>query len=114
ITRNSFNPGNSRLAVARNPGRGGNRHDCRLPCPAWTSTGKQSNEADQPDFAPALARDAGAAADGGRRFLCRLHRHRVLAVDRCLREEARSEEHTSELQSREKLVCRLLLEKKKE
>src|SRR5690606_41706761 len=29
-------------------------------------------------------------------------------------EHARSEEHTSELQSREKLVCRLLLEKKKE
>src|SRR5690606_41196422 len=28
--------------------------------------------------------------------------------------EVRSEEHTSELQSREKLVCRLLLEKKKE
>src|SRR5690606_39889898 len=27
---------------------------------------------------------------------------------------SRSEEHTSELQSREKLVCRLLLEKKKE
>src|SRR5690606_40812735 len=27
-------------------------------------------------------------------------------------EEARSEEHTSELQSRENLVCRLLLEKK--
>src|SRR5690606_41389275 len=30
------------------------------------------------------------------------------------REVARSEEHTSELQSRENLVCRLLLEKKKE
>src|SRR5690606_30343459 len=29
-------------------------------------------------------------------------------------EECRSEEHTSELQSRENLVCRLLLEKKKE
>src|SRR5690606_41027709 len=29
------------------------------------------------------------------------------------RDEVRSEEHTSELQSREKLVCRLLLEKKK-
>src|SRR5690606_41084718 len=28
--------------------------------------------------------------------------------------EIRSEEHTSELQSRENLVCRLLLEKKKE
>src|SRR5690606_40349791 len=31
-----------------------------------------------------------------------------------LRDNPRSEEHTSELQSREKLVCRLLLEKKKE
>src|SRR3712207_7185488 len=30
-----------------------------------------------------------------------------------LREETRSEEHTSELQSRQYLVCRLLLEKKK-
>src|SRR5690606_41813272 len=30
-----------------------------------------------------------------------------------LRGDYRSEEHTSELQSREKLVCRLLLEKKK-
>src|SRR5690606_40865310 len=30
------------------------------------------------------------------------------------RRRGRSEEHTSELQSREKLVCRLLLEKKKE
>src|SRR5258707_15240020 len=30
-----------------------------------------------------------------------------------LREESRSEEHTSELQSRQYLVCRLLLEKKK-
>src|SRR5690606_41732802 len=29
------------------------------------------------------------------------------------REQLRSEEHTSELQSRENLVCRLLLEKKK-
>src|SRR5690606_39459296 len=33
-------------------------------------------------------------------------RHRMVG-------ESRSEEHTSELQSREKLVCRLLLEKKK-
>src|SRR5436309_10912235 len=30
-----------------------------------------------------------------------------------LHQEQRSEEHTSELQSRENLVCRLLLEKKK-
>src|SRR5690606_42011757 len=31
-----------------------------------------------------------------------------------VRKRARSEEHTSELQSRENLVCRLLLEKKKQ
>src|SRR5438067_6731877 len=36
--------------------------------------------------------------------------HRAAAVARC---GARSEEHTSELQSRFDLVCRLLLEKKK-
>src|SRR2546429_2353024 len=33
--------------------------------------------------------------------------------DRCARSHERSEEHTSELQSRLHLVCRLLLEKKK-
>src|SRR5690606_41130923 len=37
--------------------------------------------------------------------------HRRLRVDRGV---DRSEEHTSELQSRENLVCRLLLEKKKQ
>src|SRR5690606_41725227 len=37
---------------------------------------------------------------------CRRRRARLLR-------RGRSEEHTSELQSREKLVCRLLLEKKK-
>src|SRR5690606_40705665 len=36
-----------------------------------------------------------------------VERHALLEVER------RSEEHTSELQSRENLVCRLLLEKKK-
>src|SRR2546427_2319891 len=35
-----------------------------------------------------------------------------ITADRAL-EEARSEEHTSELQSQSNLVCRLLLEKKK-
>src|SRR2546422_5948071 len=40
--------------------------------------------------------------------------HRALALRRQLgRESKRSEEHTSELQSRLHLVCRLLLEKKK-
>src|SRR5690606_39503495 len=41
-----------------------------------------------------------------------LHIDEVIAtIDR--RRQDRSEEHTSELQSRENLVCRLLLEKKK-
>src|SRR5687768_17835631 len=35
------------------------------------------------------------------------------AIDKVAREHPRSEEHTSELQSRLHLVCRLLLEKKK-
>src|SRR3712207_8461785 len=34
-------------------------------------------------------------------------------IDAAVAREARSEEHTSELQSRQYLVCRLLLEKKK-
>src|SRR5947209_11015703 len=39
-------------------------------------------------------------------------RHRVAQARAC-RQALRSEEHTSELQSRQYLVCRLLLEKKK-
>src|SRR5690349_22405908 len=38
---------------------------------------------------------------------------RLVARRRGIGEAARSEEHTSELQSRRDLVCRLLLEKKK-
>src|SRR5205807_5847176 len=48
-----------------------------------------------------LVGNAGAGSRGG------VHRHRAD------REEVRSEEHTSELQSPCNLVCRLLLEKKK-
>src|SRR3712207_8004338 len=49
--------------------------------------------------------------DGGRHHL---HQPRVeRRRDDIVRAEARSEEHTSELQSRQYLVCRLLLEKKK-
>src|SRR5436309_6915084 len=43
-----------------------------------------------------------------------LQEEAVVGSDRSGHEQvARSEEHTSELQSRENLVCRLLLEKKK-
>src|SRR5690606_40309537 len=54
---------------------------------------------------PPIAR-RGRVALYGRRHLLQL-----VAIKR--RQAARSEEHTSELQSRENLVCRLLLEKKK-
>src|SRR5436309_6813245 len=41
-------------------------------------------------------------------------RRRLSSLERLSASRSRSEEHTSELQSRENLVCRLLLEKKKE
>src|SRR5438034_6505993 len=41
------------------------------------------------------------------------HRDQHTRCEALLREVARSEEHTSELQSHSDLVCRLLLEKKK-
>src|SRR6266498_5072641 len=53
-----------------------------------------------------------AAADLGQRLLGLPQRHRVV-LDHPRAVLARSEEHTSELQSRPHLVCRLLLEKKK-
>src|SRR5690606_42163310 len=42
------------------------------------------------------------------------HRRLAIGGDHRAGGQPRSEEHTSELQSRENLVCRLLLEKKKE
>src|SRR5690606_41855783 len=53
-------------------------------------------------------RRAGRGGAGDRRGL-----HAALCRRRHRQQSARSEEHTSELQSRENLVCRLLLEKKK-
>src|SRR3712207_8218343 len=54
------------------------------------------------------------------RMVCAGERRRSMVADpdqptsvTVLRARARSEEHTSELQSRQYLVCRLLLEKKK-
>src|SRR5438105_7977564 len=44
---------------------------------------------------------------------CMTEEHARGLVDQFVRERLRSEEHTSELQSRVELVCRLLLEKKK-
>src|SRR3712207_8748500 len=61
---------------------------------------------------------SGGAAD--RELVVALHEHdrlpqreRLVPADVGHRPAARSEEHTSELQSRQYLVCRLLLEKNK-
>src|SRR5690606_36904491 len=57
------------------------------------------------------ARRTGSASDSRRLKL--LDIGEVTSTNTRRRSAARSEEHTSELQSRENLVCRLLLEKKK-
>src|SRR5690349_22407727 len=56
---------------------------------------------------------SGRAARRPARQGCRTARGRRTGDPRLLRVPERSEEHTSELQSRRDLVCRLLLEKKK-
>src|SRR3712207_9500686 len=74
-------------------------------------------------FRSRTARDRGGAralADGGGRHLRRVvadgaaRRGRPRAGRARRARPGRSEEHTSELQSRQYLVCRLLLEKKKD
>src|SRR5947209_14342131 len=59
----------------------------------------------RPDHRPAGGRQCAHGARSGQRD----GRH----LQRGLEQDSRSEEHTSELQSRQYLVCRLLLEKKK-
>src|SRR5690606_41741373 len=83
---------------------------------------------DLPGRRRSCASDAGSRRDGQPRARIDLRQRQHLGpVDQRLpeflsglcralhdeRRQSRSEEHTSELQSRENLVCRLLLEKKK-
>src|SRR5690606_42096236 len=57
----------------------------------------------------------GDLAGGMHHLVTAEHRDEIAAgLAPLLQQRVRSEEHTSELQSRENLVCRLLLEKKKE
>src|SRR5690606_39638737 len=67
------------------------------------------DDAEHLNLTEPLAIDQTGQSDGDRRVRGRGdgHRHQRTGA------ESRSEEHTSELQSRENLVCRLLLEKKK-
>src|SRR3712207_7246258 len=66
-----------------------------------------------PNGAPPAAKRSGWTGDAN--APCRRQGRRMLTTDSVLdaRKAVRSEEHTSELQSRQYLVCRLLLEKKK-
>src|SRR5690606_41945276 len=60
--------------------------------------------------AAAAERDRGATAAPTRQLECRVQgQSGAGCADRVADRDGRSEEHTSELQSREKLVCRLLL-----
>src|SRR3712207_9265750 len=58
--------------------------------------------------------DRGRLGDGRLEFRVRWLGNDVLAPRTARIARVRSEEHTSELQSRQYLVCRLLLEKKKQ
>src|SRR5690606_40537552 len=60
-----------------------------------------------------VAENGGVLYDPGQREHWRLAEKPPAEFTARLRSHGRSEEHTSELQSRENLVCRLLLEKKK-
>src|SRR2546430_14367678 len=66
------------------------------------------------DALPILFRTGGPGADDARGdWLAARHNPRTRAANQGKGAGARSEEHTSELQSQSNLVCRLLLEKKK-
>src|SRR3712207_8600991 len=63
---------------------------------------------------PSDRTDPPSDRNASRTYRCRCLRSSPFSSpDRSSPQEKRSEEHTSELQSRQYLVCRLLLEKKK-
>src|SRR5690606_41593611 len=78
-------------------------------CPrVTTSTCRTSGRAGWPEPCP---REDQPASRPAASTSCRPQR--AASCGSCVTSTRRSEEHTSELQSRENLVCRLLLEKKK-
>src|SRR5690606_40239957 len=90
------------------PGKGPDRQDCLINrlLPRYPNS-RIVHRLDQPTSGLVIIPQSHQALRHiGRQFEQRQVDKRYIA-------EVRSEEHTSELQSREKLVCRLLLEKKK-
>src|SRR5690606_42085895 len=88
-------------------------HDA-LPISPLAVSGKQFRAGGGPVFVKAVTFGPfpeGVFPDGGLEQLARIREE--LGANALRLYEIRSEEHTSELQSRENLVCRLLLEKKK-
>src|SRR3989442_2198780 len=87
------------------------------PCLNKTRYGVDQPSGIASSIAPFMGRQSGLQSHGAPRSGRgdRHHHHRERAGVRLLLAlgDARSEEHTSELQSRPHLVCRLLLEKKK-
>src|SRR3712207_8254564 len=65
------------------------------------------------DALPIFGGQATGVQPGGEHPVAALGEHRLRVELHALDGQLRSEEHTSELQSRQYLVCRLLLEKKK-
>src|SRR5947209_12938241 len=73
----------------------------------------RSRDADLLQRGPHATSHARRAVRRPRRLRGRFLRQSGPQLRQARRRDARSEEHTSELQSRQYLVCRLLLEKKK-
>src|SRR2546422_8604436 len=99
------------------------RHPPRSPLFPYTTLFRSLVQGEEPALGPPLVRDGVplGTADGTEEDrvgppaqIERPKSQRVpRRIDRGAADQRRSEEHTSELQSRLHLVCRLLLEKKK-
>src|SRR5258708_30681030 len=103
-------------------GSGGNPRSCRRGKFCWPESARQARL--QTDCVETEERNPDRNSSAHRARCCARTRMQIRAIGCyptgwqpiariCIRVLARSEEHTSELQSPDHLVCRLLLEKKK-
>src|SRR5690625_6742780 len=71
------------------------------------------NEKLKPSNCPSVPNSKVSPQETKVNIVIHMNKRRILLIIKLIRGTGRSEEHTSELQSRGHLVCRLLLEKKK-